>query len=225
MVYRVLRDILGSVAVLCSPLSIFSLSKLLSITEQKIVETLKHIHAILDIPKEQARPLRLYHPSFRDFLLSKDRCTNMDFWVDEKQAHLTLASNCMRHMSASLKQDICGLENPGVFITDVESSSVEKCLSPELQYACRYWVQHLQKSGIVLHDNGHVHQFLQMHFLHWLEALSWMGRMSEGILAIGSLESIVLVRLIPAWNEKLLTYPAVSQLSGSLRVYLRHEAI
>jgi hypothetical protein len=38
-----------------------------------------------------------------------------------------------------------------------------------------------------------VHQFLQVHLLHWLEALSWMQKVSEGIYAITSLESIIAV--------------------------------
>jgi hypothetical protein len=38
-----------------------------------------------------------------------------------------------------------------------------------------------------------VHQFLQEHLLHWLESLGWMRKISEGIHAIASLESIAAV--------------------------------
>ena len=96
-------------------------------------------------------------------------------------------------MSKSLKQDVCGLDAPGVFVTEVESSRVEQHLPPEVQYACLYWAEHLQKSGAELHDNDQVHQFLQDHFLHWLEALGWIGKISEGIHAITSLEFITAV--------------------------------
>ena len=104
-------------------------------------------------------------------------------------------------MSSSLKQDICGLDAPGVLVGEVDSSRVETCLPPEVQYACLYWIEHLQKSGGQLHDNDQVHQFLQTHFLHWLEALSWMRKMSEGILANRSLDSIALVSLLPTRLE------------------------
>src|SRR5271156_5918764 len=96
-------------------------------------------------------------------------------------------------MSNSLKQDIYDLGTPGALVTDIESSQVEQCISPEVQYACLYWIDHLQKSGAQLYDNDQVHQFLEVHLLHWLEALSWMRKISEGILAITSLESIALV--------------------------------
>jgi len=90
-------------------------------------------------------------------------------------------------MTDSLKTDICGFKFPGVSIHDVEKSVVDNSLPPEVQYACRYWVDHVQGSAIGLHDNDEVHQFLQQHFLHWLEALGWMNMMAEGIEALGKL--------------------------------------
>jgi hypothetical protein len=191
--YSMLRYVLGSLVVLFSPLSTNSLSTLLHITKRDVDETLEELHAILNIPGDQNCALRLHHPSFRDFLLGKDRCCDSNLQVDGTQAHRTLAASCIQLMSTSLKQDICGLNASGVLVTDVESSRVEQCLPPEVQYACLYWVQHLQKCGAQLCDNDQVYQFLQEHLLHWLEALSWMRRISEGIVAITSLESIALV--------------------------------
>jgi hypothetical protein len=194
--YRVLRDTLGSVVVLLSPLSAYSLSRLLYIPTEDVNQILEDLHSILDISEDQTCLLRLHHPSFRDFLLDKDRCSDPKFWVDEKQAHRRLAESCILPMSNSLKQDICGVEAPGVLVTNVASSLVEQCLPLEVKYACLYWIQHLQKSGAQLHDNDQVHRFLQVHLLHWLEALSWIGKTSEGILAIYSLEAQILVSLI-----------------------------
>jgi len=34
-----------------------------------------------------------------------------------------------------------------------------------------------------------VNSFLKEHFLHWLEALGWLGKVSEGIHAISLLDS------------------------------------
>jgi hypothetical protein len=193
--YSILRDVLGNIAALFSPLSVESLSRLLLITKQRLHQILKDLHAILDIPKDRTRPLRLHHPSFRDFLLNKERCGDPNFSVDEKQVHRTLAASSIQLMSTSLKQGICGVDAPGVLIADIESAQVEQCLPPEVQYACVYWIQHLQKSGAQLYDNDQGHKFLQVHFLHWLEALSWMRKVSEGIHAIASLESVAVVSL------------------------------
>jgi hypothetical protein len=194
--YSMLRDILGSIVVLFSPLSIESLSTLLLIAKQRTERILKDLHAILDIPKDQTHSLCLHHPSFRDFLLIKDRCSDPNFWVDKKQAHRKLAESCMRLMSTSLKQDVCRQEAPGTLVADVENSRIEQCLPSEVKYACLYWIQHLQKSGALLYDNDQVHQFLQVHLLHWLEALGWIGKTSEGIHAILSLEAQIPVSVL-----------------------------
>jgi hypothetical protein len=132
-----LRDILRSVVALFSPLSVNSLSRLLVTPKQRLDQILKDLHAILDIPN-RTRPLRLHHPSFRDFLLDKNRCRDSNFWVEEKRVHQILADSCIQLMSTSLKKDICSIRSPGWLATDVESSQLEQCLPLEVQYACLY---------------------------------------------------------------------------------------
>ena len=188
-----LRDILGCIVVLFSPLSTNSLERLLFTQKGEINEILEDVHAILDIPKEETQPLRLLHPSFRDFLLDNDRCQDPKFLVDEKQVHQKLSASCIRLMSASLKQDICGSDAPGALAADIDSSQVKRHLPHEVQYARLYWIRHLQQSDAQLYDDDQVHQFLQRHFLHWLEALGWMQKVSEGIQAVSALQSVVMV--------------------------------
>ena len=195
MLYSMLKRILGSIVTLFSPLSTDSLSKLLHIPKQKLCRALNDLYAILDIPKNLSRPIRLHHPSFRDFLLDKERCRDLNFWADKKQVHHTLAANCIRLMSLCLKQNIYSINDPGALVSDVDSSQVQQYLPSEVQYVCLYWVQHLQRSGTQLYDDNQVHRFLREHLLHWLEALSWMGKTSEGILAILSLEAQIPVSL------------------------------
>lgn len=197
--HSILRDILGSIVTLSSPLSVDSLSRLLLIPKQRVDWILKDLHAILDIPNDHTRPLRLHHPSFRDFLLSENRESN--FRVDEKQVHRMLADHCIQLMSKSLRQDICGVDSPGLLATEVESSRVEQYLPSEVQYACLYWVEHLQKGSTQLQDNDQVHQFLRLHLLQWLEALGWMQRIPDGIYAITSLELTALVRQLFLYLE------------------------
>ncbi|KAF2830311.1 hypothetical protein CC86DRAFT_443354 [Ophiobolus disseminans] len=194
--YRKLRLILGSIVALTSPLPLGSVSALLRVPKHKVDRMIRDLHAILDIPNDLSRPLRLHHPSFRDFLLDKDRCGDSNFWVDEKQAHTALAQNCIMLMSSSLRKDICGIGVPGALAAE-EPTRLEQCLPEELQYACLYWIYHLAKSGAKLCDNNEVHNFLKKHCLHWIEALGWIGKVSEGIHAISSLESITLTSDCP----------------------------
>jgi hypothetical protein len=127
----------------------------------------------------------LHHPSFRDFLLDGTRCGDTGFWVEEKQAHRTLAAQCIQLISQHLKQDICGVKQPGSLVVDIDPTVVAQYLPPEVQYACLYWVKHIRRGDTSFHDDGEEHLFLQDH-LHWLEALGWMGKVSEGVHAISS---------------------------------------
>ncbi|RYP82099.1 hypothetical protein DL770_005663 [Monosporascus sp. CRB-9-2] len=65
------------------------------------------------------------------------------------------------------------------------------------RYSCIHWVDHLAEykpDGQALYDDlrnsGIIDRFLRRHYLHWLEALSILGGMSEGILAMSKLDGI-----------------------------------
>jgi hypothetical protein len=189
--YKKLKAILGAIVILFSSLSAVSLARLLHIPEQEIGLTLDVLHPFLDVPKDQSRSIRLHHPSFRDFLLDKGRCRDQHFWVDEKSAHEALAGSSLRLMFSSLRRDICDLHAPGAVASVVGSLRVEQCLPEDLQYACRYWVQHLQRCEARLFDEDQVHRFLQKHFLNWLEALSLIGKTSDSIHMVTALQSMV----------------------------------
>lgn len=195
-IFDLFKQIVGSIVTLSDTLSITALTSLLDLPKRDVDEILQQLQAVLDVPDALDLPIRLLHPSFRDFLLDKSRCSDIHFWIDETQAHRTLADDCIRLMSNCLKQDICGQEAPGTLMADVGSDRIEQCLPPEVRYACLYWVQHLQKSDAQLYGNKEAHQFLQDHLLHWLEALGWMGKISEGIRAILSLEAQIPVSIL-----------------------------
>ena len=104
-------------------------------------------------------------------------------------------------MSSKLKKDICNLHLPVALASEVDDNQIEQFISEELQYACSCWVQHFQESNILLLDNGNVHLFLLKHLLFWLEALSLLRKISEGISALISLENLVEVSNIPSMEK------------------------
>jgi hypothetical protein len=71
---NVLKAILGTIVILFSSLPAVSLARLLHIPIEDINQTLDDLYSILEVPKDQNHPIRLHHPSFRDFLLDKQRC-------------------------------------------------------------------------------------------------------------------------------------------------------
>jgi hypothetical protein len=190
---REFRQIVGSVVILFDSLPITVLAKLLGMSEGTIHARLRSLYSVLEVPKDRDHSIRLFHLSFRDFLLDKKRCPDQ-FWIDEKTTHTDLLVRCLKLMSEypNLRKDMCNLRFPGILNSEAKKM-VEKCLPVDVQYACRYWVDHLQRGSMDLCDNGQVHIFLQKHFLHWLEALSLIGEMSKGVLMITALQSMLTV--------------------------------
>ncbi|KAF7540571.1 hypothetical protein G7054_g1266 [Neopestalotiopsis clavispora] len=189
--YGLLREVLGSITILFSPLSINSLSNLIPASSSDINETLADLHTIFRIPDQMDRVIRFHHPTFRDFLFNRQRCSDLNFWVDEKQAHKAMAENCIQLMSKVLKRDICGLQLPGTLLEDIEPKLIKERITPELEYACRYWVQHYRESGTVLRDGDEAHLFFEEFFLNWLECMTLTGNASEVPSIIRSYASLL----------------------------------
>ena len=188
------RQIIGPITTLFDSLSADALAKLLDVPIWKMDATLGRLRSVLDVPNDPDFPIRLLHPSFREFLIDEQRCLDRRFKIDEKISHRDLVESCLKVMSCTLKRDVCGLQMPGALASEVESNTLSRCLPKHVQYACRYWVDHLQRSEIGLcDDNGRVHKFLQQYFLNWIEALSLMGKISEGVLMITALHSMLTV--------------------------------
>ena len=186
-----LRRIVASIVILFEALPVTDLATLIGIPLENVRSRLRRLHSVLDIPNNNLSAIRLLHPSFRDFLLDQKRCVDSQFCINEQKAHSDLLENCLKLMSKHLQKDICNLQLPGALASEVDRDRINYCLPLVVQYACCYWVKHLQRSSIELCNNGQVHEFLRNHFLHWLEALSLLGKMSDGVLAVKALESIL----------------------------------
>ncbi|KAH6883479.1 WD domain-containing protein, partial [Thelonectria olida] len=192
-VLRQFRTIVGSIIILASPLSTVALAQILAVAQGTVDSQMSMLHSVLSIPQSAESPVRLLHLSFRDFLLDSEKQEENPFWVDERATHEKLTTNCLKLLSENhrLREDICGLEMPGRLRDDVDRQNIDSCLPSEVQYACLYWVYHLKGSRVRLHDGHQALQFLQHHFLHWLEALSLIGRISESIGLIDQLQNLV----------------------------------
>jgi len=188
-----LTSLLGAIIALLSTISATALGAILAVPTEKILRTISKLHSILDVPDDTTQPLRLHHDSFRNFLVDANRCKQHRLLIDVLKAHASLAAGSIRVMSSTLKENICNQEMLGVLASDLGKDVVQRCISPQAQYACMYWVSHVEKSGKRLADGDHVYKFLQQHILHWIEAMSWMGKTPEAIKALASLEMMTKV--------------------------------
>lgn len=196
------KQIVGSIAILFQPLSAAALAKLLQMeSEEKETMDLRldELHSVLDVPESQDSPIRLLHTSFRDFLLDEQRTLGAQFRINKTQTHRDLVDSCLKTMSNALTRDICGLKMPGTVAEDVNLGKIQEFIPAELQYACKYWVWHLESSvkysekGVEYRLLDKVYTFLKDHLLNWFEALSLLGKMYESIRMLSALCILVQV--------------------------------
>lgn len=117
--------------------------------------------------------------------------------------HGRILHNCLDIMlHNTLKRDMCGLQKPGAKLQEALTKIHESCVS-RVSYACVYWVAHLRqyiegldkgaKDMSLIRDNGRVHEFLKKHLLHWIEAMSLVGKVPEAVSMMQELQSMLTV--------------------------------
>ncbi|KAE8394364.1 quinon protein alcohol dehydrogenase-like superfamily [Aspergillus alliaceus] len=188
------RMIVGTIIVISNPLSLLSLAKLLNVPSSDVGRRLDFLHSVLSIPDDRSAPIQLFHQSFRDFLLHPKVRAKTEFWVDEEHTHKETLFRCIEVMTrerGGLSRNICGLSSDGAVRTDISDATIQDHLPAELQYSCHYWIYHLQRGRYQIADQDRIHNFLETHFLHWLEAMSILGLASEVVGSIRTLQSAV----------------------------------
>ena len=165
---------MGRIVLLLYPLSVIELFRLQDFvkSQKELDNLLQHLHALLVVPKDG--PVQPLHLSFRDFLLDPKRCLDNRFWVNERKMHRNLTLACTRLLSSFMRRNICSLPSVGTLISEVDQSDINNALPPAVQYACQFWVDHVEKGESASLDLEIIDKFLRQHFLHWLEAMSSM---------------------------------------------------
>jgi hypothetical protein len=128
------------------------------------------------------------HQSAKDYFTTGFGCAI--FSCGHPQAHEQLARRLLDSMSQTLTTNICCVRWPGTQIQEVVDKVVRRCLPLHVQYACCHWTDHVKAGGMTLEDGGVVHKFLQARLLMLFEALSWLGRVSDGIKAMRQLANM-----------------------------------
>jgi hypothetical protein len=186
-----LYAVLKTMVVLVAPVNRRCLSVLAETSVDSVNKALLSLHSILAIPDDIRAPIRLHHASFRDFIVDPRRCSDVRFSVDSKCQHKALAERCLRLMAEHLRQDICEMRAPGIHVSQIDVRTIERQLSQSLEYACCFWAHHVKQANELFHDLRDISDFLYMHLLHWLEALSLLGRAPEAVHVLSALELLM----------------------------------
>ncbi|KAL6817501.1 hypothetical protein V8C40DRAFT_281689 [Trichoderma camerunense] len=185
------QKIIGSIIFLANAVTVRCLAELLKLAEIEIREELQLFESVLVVPAEQDNqsPITLFHESFRDFLSGAG--TKKKLIIDHLEVHTLLASRCRQLLCDALRENMCKLKTPGTHRNEVADETINKLLPEEVQYACRFWIFHVKRSQSGIKDGDDWHSFLLSHLLHWLEAMSLLGRTSESASLVKGLKDSV----------------------------------
>ncbi|KAN0066955.1 vegetative incompatibility protein HET-E-1 [Elaphomyces granulatus] len=128
------------------------------------------------------------HQSAKDHLI--ENASAAIFPAGQGQIHYNMFSWSLDALSKTLRRDIYNLQDPGGIMKDVPNPDP---LS-SIRYSCVFWVDHLCKADDKSldrrkepSDDVAIFAFLKEHFLHWLESLSLICSLSDGVLSIKNL--------------------------------------
>ncbi|KAI6135990.1 hypothetical protein F5141DRAFT_1059254 [Pisolithus sp. B1] len=139
------------------------------------MHTIQHLGCVLQWAAD--KPIRVFHPSV-------DGVDGNAWHIDKSHHHLRLARQCIGRLGVALQKNICQL---------TLSRSFEAQNLPDVTaYPCIHWIDHLcqvQSSEPSLSQE--IDGFLHKHFLHWVEAMSAIGRPRQTITLVDKLRDWV----------------------------------
>ncbi|CAG8748024.1 12444_t:CDS:1, partial [Acaulospora colombiana] len=175
-------SVVGTIIMAKAPLSMSSLTCLLSLDETTVDYICTGLQSVLD----STGLLRFTHQSFVDFVLDENDC-NSHFLINQDLHSQELALSCLHTMKRELKFNICQLEDSHLRNRDVVDlkTRVGRYIPGHLSYSCYFWVDHLTKTKCDEGTYGPLDYFIKNLFLYWLEVLSVSNQvgLAGGVLA------------------------------------------
>jgi hypothetical protein len=203
------RDIVGTVVLLQTPMTVSDLSALLDMNPMQTWKTLQLLRAVLIVPSSPNHPdtVRIFHESFTDYLMELGRCADAAFAIDASEHHGRLAMICLQLMTCSLSRDLWRIGNHAQFDAKEHNtfSILDEIVPPHLHYACLHWAIHLSRAtqGCASLMNA-LSEFMETKVVFWIETLSLLGKLAMAIPSLRLAQKWSLVRSAESFQVHVL---------------------
>ncbi|KAF4222482.1 hypothetical protein CNMCM6457_001372 [Aspergillus fumigatiaffinis] len=193
--YELCREILGLMAAAYRPITLqelASFSKIL-IEHSNDDESLERaINLCGSFLTTREGTVYFIHQSAKEFLTGK--ASDELFPAGIELIHHTIFSRSLSNMGLALRRDVYSLRNPGFPIDKVKRPKPDPLGA--VRYSCIYWVNHLQDARQIAAVKqsqvcDKISGFLREKYIYWLEALSLLDSMSQGVRSMSKLEDLV----------------------------------
>lgn len=201
---ELLKQIIALTAVVYRPITLSELTSLMHMPDGFadnpiwLEELVKQCGSFLTIREST---VYFVHQSANDFVL-KNASDEIFPSGEVKKAHYDVWSKSMEEMSA-LKRDMYGLQEASTSRAVVKIPEEDPL--KRLRYSCVYFIDHLLAVDKCFEEVGscdeEVRKFFEKHFLHWLETLSLMGSIGDGIRAINKL--LIQLQVRPVFSKAI----------------------
>ncbi|KAK4085679.1 uncharacterized protein Triagg1_669 [Trichoderma aggressivum f. europaeum] len=135
------------------------------------------------------------HQSAKEYLASDLSSQSVTFRHGMGKVKYNMVLNSLNSMDHSLRENIYGLEHPGILLEDIsppDPNPLDHCL-----YSCTHWIAHLCEiydvtdGQALLIIEEEVLIFLKEHSLHWLEVLALTRNLSTNITHVQRLNELL----------------------------------
>ncbi|KAK0470662.1 quinon protein alcohol dehydrogenase-like superfamily [Armillaria novae-zelandiae] len=174
-------NVLGLILTAKTPLSPDAIDQILNL---KSIGVISRLGSVLH-HDGSANPVRILHVSFRDYLSNltrcKDRCIEKcspkcdrkcndgPWFIDLTGHNAQLAQKCIPILAHAFGDKFCCLT--------LDDPRDGQLLDETVTYACTYWIAHTcEMVSCPQGFDGDLLKFMMKHILHWLEAMSILGR-------------------------------------------------
>ncbi len=152
---------------------------------------LNRIQSIIPVPTDPSRPIQIYHPSFPDFVTSRERCPDSRFYVNTSTHERRLALQCLDILNNRLSEGVETLLKPTGKASAMSKDSVLRTIPQEVQYACRFWAVHVAFSAMDNNDEDLMKRldlFPSTMLLRWVVSMCIIHAISDAIAATHSMQ-------------------------------------
>jgi len=181
-----IQSIISAVILLVNPLSPSAVAELIGLETLQVKKVLTPLQSLLVLGEDPSCPVKPFHKSFPDFITDPYRCLNQMFYISPEAHHHKLIINCLRLMNDALKPNLLSLPECALNkeVKDLQDR-INVHISPALEYACKFWYDHLTKTGEdIAQVLDALDVFLKKKFLPWLEIISVLGATRDAVVGL-----------------------------------------
>ncbi|VUC28482.1 unnamed protein product, partial [Clonostachys rosea] len=172
----------------------------------KVADVERRVHLCRSFLTVRKDYVYLIHQSAKDFL-TRESPRNI-FPCTLGRAHYDLFRRSIEVMRGVLKRDLYNLCFPGITINDIIPPVPNPFRGAE--YSCVHWIIHYcdfcgagmyNAVQMIPTESDIIFQFLKRFLLNWLEALSLLNRLDDGVRSLRMLEQLLEGQEIPASRQ------------------------